>query len=218
MIRRLSAGFGRGWPQAIAQRREALARKEVEISAGEWINPDLGGVTFGTYAAGWMQDRVLKPRTAELYDGLLRNHLLPSFGNRALTDIREADVRRWRKERLDAGPHADRAFGPVTVAKAYRLLHGMLATAADDKLIGRNPCRIKGAGEEHSPERPVFSQCRAPRAWSSSVRWVAGCEDQTFAICGSLPLRTRACPTCTFTIFAIPATRWRLLPALACAS
>ena len=24
---------------------------------------------------------VLKPRTAELYDGLLRNHLLPSFGN-----------------------------------------------------------------------------------------------------------------------------------------
>ncbi len=133
-----------------------LARKEVEISAGEWINPDLGGVTFGTYAAGWLQDRVLKPRTAELYDGLLRNHLLPSFGNRALTDIREADVRRWRKERLDAGPHADRAFGPMTVAKAYRLFHGMLATAADDKLIGRNPCRIKGAGEEHSPERPVL--------------------------------------------------------------
>jgi integrase len=33
----------------------------------------------------------------------------------------------------------------------------MLATAADDKVIGRNPCRIRGAGEEHSPERPVVS-------------------------------------------------------------
>jgi hypothetical protein len=224
-------------------------------------------------------------------------------------DIREAEVRRWRKERLDAGPHADRPFGPVTVAKAYRVLHAMLATAADDKLISRNPCRIKGAGEEHSPERPVLplpsflrlldcvppryramlllatfaslrfgelaalrrsdldlngcvvrvvrstaqmnggsssrnlsrapvaglcrsrrrswvscggtwsvSQCPAPRAWSSSVRRVVGCEDQISAICGSLPLRTPASQTCTFTIFATPATRWRRLPALVCAS
>ncbi len=43
----------------------------------------------------------------------------------------------------------------MTVAKAYRLLHAILGTAADDGLIRRNPCRIKGAGEEYSPERPV---------------------------------------------------------------
>jgi integrase len=30
-----------------------------------------------------------------------------------------------------------------------------MATAADDGLIRRNPCRIKGAGQEDSPERPV---------------------------------------------------------------
>ena len=33
-----------------------------------------------------------------------------------------------RKTRLDAGPLAERPFGPVTVAKAYRLLHAILAT------------------------------------------------------------------------------------------
>jgi len=43
----------------------------------------------------------------------------------------------------------------VTVAKAYRLLHSIMATAADDGLIRRNPCRIKGAGQEDSAERPV---------------------------------------------------------------
>jgi integrase len=47
-----------------------------------------------------------------------------------------------------------RERGP-TVAKAYRLLHSILATAVDDGLIRRNPCRIKGAGQEDSPERPV---------------------------------------------------------------
>jgi integrase len=30
-------------------------------------------------------------------------------------------------------------------------------TAVDDGLIRRNPCRIKGASEETSPERPVLS-------------------------------------------------------------
>jgi hypothetical protein len=60
--------------------------------------------------------------------------------------LREADVRRWRKERLEQGLKANPKFGEVTVAKAYRLLHAIMATAADDKVIRRNPCRIKGAG------------------------------------------------------------------------
>jgi hypothetical protein len=30
-------------------------------------------------------------------------------------------------------------------------------TAVDDGLIKRTPCRIKGAGSEDSPERPVLS-------------------------------------------------------------
>lgn len=32
-----------------------------------------------------------------------------------------------------------------------------MTTAADDGLIRRNPCRIKGAGDEKSPERPVLT-------------------------------------------------------------
>ncbi len=45
----------------------------------------------------------------------------------------------------------------VTAAKAYRLLKAILNTAADDGLIRRNPCRIKGASVEKSPERPVLT-------------------------------------------------------------
>jgi integrase len=43
------------------------------------------------------------------------------------------------------------------VAKAYRLLKAIMTTVVDDQLIRRNPCRIKGAGEEKSPERPVLT-------------------------------------------------------------
>jgi integrase len=132
-----------------------LSRTETEILDGAWIDPAAGRVRFAVYASDWIRDRVLKPRTAELYRGLLANHLEQSFGNLNVSSIREPNVRRWRKERLDSGRDASPPFGPVTVAKTYRLLHSILATAVDDGLIRRNPCRIKGAGQEDSPERPV---------------------------------------------------------------
>ena len=34
-------------------------------------------------------------------------------------------------------------------------------TAVDDGLIKRNPCRIDGAGQEHSPERPILTVSQA---------------------------------------------------------
>jgi integrase len=74
-----------------------------------------------------------------------------ALGALLVPDITEAHVRRWRKNLLDSG------VGPVTTAKAYRLLKVIFNTAVDDGLIRRNPCRIRGAGQENSPERPVLT-------------------------------------------------------------
>ena len=42
------------------------------------------------------------------------------------------------------------------MAKAYRLLHAIFETAAEeDRIIPRNPCHIKGAGTEASDEREI---------------------------------------------------------------
>jgi integrase len=116
------------------------------------IDPDAGRVHFGKYARDWIEERPgLRPKTIELYRYLLRRHLVPVFGTRPLAEIREPHVRRWRKDLLDTG------VTEVTVAKAYRLLKAILNTAVDDGLIRRNPCRIKGAGQEKSAERPVLT-------------------------------------------------------------
>ncbi len=151
-----------------------LVLKEAEIKRGDWLDPDLSAILFCDYSADWLRDRVLKIRTQELYEGLLRNHLLPTFGTISLGSIDEAAVRRWRKERLEAGRHASRKFGPVTVTKAYRLLHAIFVTAVGDRLVGRNPCRIDGAGKEESPERQIIS------------------VPAVFAVADALPARYRA--------------------------
>jgi integrase len=91
----------------------------------------------------------------------------------ALDRFREltlARVRRWRKKLLDSGT------SPITTAKAYRFLRAVMNTAVDDGLIKRNPCRIKGACSEDSPERRVLSVAQVYRplillAAFSSLRW-----------------------------------------------
>jgi integrase len=60
-----------------------------------------------------------------------------------------ARVRTWRAELIRSG---DR---PPSVAKAYRLLHAIMATALEDELITRNPCVLRGASTERPAERPV---------------------------------------------------------------
>ncbi len=129
-----------------------LTRKEAEILNDEWINPEAGRVPFPEYAAAWIEERPnLRPKTIRLYRYLLRSHLRPGFESRTVAEIKEAHVRRWRKGLLDSGVSA------VTTAKAYRLLKAVMNTAVDDGLIRRNPCRIKGAGQERSPERPTLT-------------------------------------------------------------
>lgn len=108
---------------------------------------------FGDYARSWIEERPgLRPKTIQLYRYLLRRHLLPAFVAWPVCDIREPHVRRWRKQLLDAGT------SPVTVAKAYRLFKAIMNTAADDGMITRNPCRIKGQarrGPLSGPSSPL---------------------------------------------------------------
>jgi integrase len=129
-----------------------LTRKEAEILDGEWIDPDAGKVKLADYGATWIEERPgLRPKTVTLYGYLLRTHIAPYLTNVTVGELTLPRVRRWRKKLLDSG------VSPVTTAKAYRLLRAIMNTAVDDGLIKRNPCRIKAAGTERSPERPVLT-------------------------------------------------------------
>lgn len=93
---------------------------------------------FGPYAAAWLSQRDLKPRTRALYQRLLERFLLPEFEHVALRDITPAVVRVWHAG-LD--PHR-----PTQRAHAYALLRSIMATAVADEILAANPCRVRGAG------------------------------------------------------------------------
>ncbi|MFE3217616.1 tyrosine-type recombinase/integrase [Streptomyces antimycoticus] len=144
-------GIDRPAPVTFATAGEAddwLAEQQTEVRKGDWQDPDAGAVNFGQYAAQWVDERDLSATTEELYRRLLRLHILPTFRAWDLDEITPPRVRTWRAERL-------KATGETTVAKSYRLVKAILETAVEDELIRRNPCRIRGAGKESAPERPI---------------------------------------------------------------
>ena len=130
---------------------ERFARKvEVDKETGSYVDPSAGQVTLDAYAQEWLDNRpTLRPRTRDLYEGQLDNHILPVFGATQISKITPPAVRSWWAE-VHRGKLSE-----VSCAKVYRLLRAILTTAETDGLIIQNPCRIAGAGIERSDERPV---------------------------------------------------------------
>jgi integrase len=130
----------------------ALSLIEAQIIKGEWTDPDRGKAKVKDYAETWISQRPgLRPRTVDLYRWLLKKHITPHLDNAAVGKLSTAMIRQWRAELLRSGVSISVA------AKAYRLLRALLMTAAEDHIIPRNPCRIRGAGDEHAEERPVLT-------------------------------------------------------------
>ncbi len=149
-------GVVRSAPKTFDTKRTAeqwLSGVETQIMQGEWIDPERAKRKLGDYADQWIVQRPgLRPRTVELYKWLLRKHIAPDLGGVELGKLSTAVIRQWRADRLAVG------VSESVTAKSYRLLRAILNTAVDeDKILPRNPCRVRGADKENPDERPVIT-------------------------------------------------------------
>jgi hypothetical protein len=149
-------GLRRYAPETYERKTDAerfLALVEVQLGTWDWANPAKAKIRLGDYAGVWINERPgLRVRTTDLYRWLLAKHIDPYLGQVPLGKISTQLVREWRAGLLARGVSSTMA------AKAYRLLRAILMTAAEeDEIIPKNPCRIRGAGTEHAPERPVLT-------------------------------------------------------------
>jgi integrase len=149
-------GLTRSAPETFERKRDAelyLGKVESLLVQGEWTDPNRAKVSLSDYAERWVAERAgLRPRTVELYRWLLKKHVLPMLGPIPLGKLSTPIIRNWRAELLVAG------VSETMAAKAYRLLRAVLNTAVEeDRIIPRNPCRVRGADREVASERPVLS-------------------------------------------------------------
>jgi integrase len=124
-----------------------LAMVEADLHRGAWADPKLGRITLTEWSKRWQATTTnLRPTTRDLYAYLLRRFLLPTFGKAALSSIDVLAVRSWLASLQAQG------VSPSTAAKAYRLLSRILGAAVEAGYLLRNPCTVKGAGQERAPE------------------------------------------------------------------
>jgi integrase len=164
-----------------------LALVQSEILRNQWRPPEAGEVELGGYATSWVAERRLAPRTREGYEDLLRLYIRPHLGHLAIGAIRPQTIRAWRRQLLESGTTEPQAV------KAYCLLRAVLNTAVrDDRLIGENPCRIRGYDQYHTPERPIAT------------------VPQVYLLASAMPRRYRA----LIVVAALSGIRWGELAAL----
>lgn len=139
--------------KTISFKTERLARQhlnaiKVDIDREQWTSPNAPKVqvpdSFSAYASKWVAERELAPRTREEYLGLLRLHILPTFGDVPLAEITVPMVRTWMA----------REAPPVSKARGYTVLSSIMKTAVADELIVASPCRVRKGGQAKTKLRP----------------------------------------------------------------
>lgn len=116
-----------------------LSAQYTTIVQGQWIPPTSRKSTdsFGDFAAAWLAQRDLKPRTRQHYKMLLDRHILPTFAEIPISAISRDAVVVWhRKTAIDR---------PTLKAHAYGLLKAICGSAVRSGALVVNPCSIENA-------------------------------------------------------------------------
>ena len=126
----------------------------------------MGRQRLAGYTQVWLATRTdLRPRTTELYQRLLRLHILPELGQLPLKSLTAPIV---RARYLGLGS----STGETSRGQAYRLLRTIINQAVRDGEISKNPCQIRSAGTPETTERPIPTLAQvhelAETPWSGS--------------------------------------------------
>ncbi|WP_018756909.1 site-specific integrase [Paenibacillus terrigena] len=137
------------------KQRGFSTKKEAELALAKWRceieevlrKPEYGasvdvpqrntagsvGLNFATYAQRWLaQRRGLSENTQELYQSILRTHLLPAFGIMQLTSLTPQQVQHF------VDTLYSKSLTDTTIKRIFSLLHAILQAAVRAEHIPRN--------------------------------------------------------------------------------
>ncbi|MDD1749068.1 MAG: site-specific integrase [Methanothrix sp.] len=107
----------------------------VRVYAEEWLRRYERGA-FGTFKS---------------YRAILRNHLVPAFGSKPLSEIKRRDIRAFTTAKLKSGLQAK------TVMTIKKCVSAFFEAAVEDEWISANPAHFRLQSEERSGQKKPFT-------------------------------------------------------------
>jgi integrase len=131
-------------------KREAqlfLASIDVSKSRGEYIDAATSRITIDELGKSWLAGQThLKSSSYAPVEIAWRVHVAPTWGNRAIGEIRHSEVQQWVSA-ITTNRSA------TTVIRSYGVLAGILDTAVKDKRLLSNPARGVNLPRKSSKKR-----------------------------------------------------------------
>ena len=133
-----------------------LAELLHQLDTGTFMKP--GKTTLTEFLERWLRDYAwpnLAPRTAEGYESIIRQHVIPAMGNIPLTQLKPEHLQRYYSEKLASGRcDCGGALSATTVSHHHTCLHRALKMALKWGLISHNPA------DAVTPPRPQRSEMK----------------------------------------------------------
>jgi integrase len=141
---------GKQLSKSFVTKREAgvfLAETTTAMNRGTYVAPNGGKLRFRVYVERWAASRNLTARTTERTASILRNHLLPKWGEWPIGSIDHLSVQEWVTQ-------LGKTLAPATVGKCFGALRTVLRSAMRARLIAVDPTDGVRAPSTYQP-RPL---------------------------------------------------------------
>ena len=127
---------GRKRAKTFKRKRDAerfVAELETAKNRGLYIDPHAGKVKFADYLPRWVIGRNDEANTTFRDQGIMRNHIVPRWGQIPLAKVDHTSVQAWIAD-LSSRRSA------ATVRECHRVFSSVMKAAVRDRTIGYNPC------------------------------------------------------------------------------
>ncbi len=137
-----------------------LAELLHQLDTGTFMKP--GKTTLADFLDRWLKDYAyanLAPRTAEGYETIIRQHLIPKLGSIPLTQLKPEHIQKYYSETLSNGRCDGKgSLSSLTVRHHHMTLHKALKCAVKWGLLVRNPADAIDAPRSTHSEIKVMSE------------------------------------------------------------
>lgn len=144
-----------------------LAKFKMEVEAGEYLVPEK--MAFSTFVDEWRSkyaEKELSPKTLNIYEGHIKNHILPAFGHQKLDEIKPIHLV-ILLDTSKPGARKDGRSEPLsarTVQYIYAVLQNLFSQAVGWRIIKPNPLQGIKKPKAEKKKAPYYDADEAKAA------------------------------------------------------
>jgi integrase len=137
--------------------RHLVAQKRLGVTHGAWQGRQRGQLPFSWWAEQWWEiwaaDPDRSPTTLAVTESRLRLYVRPWFGDKPISRIGPADIRRWQA-------HLATSTGHATLLQCRSLVLRILQFAVDEGALEANPVRKVPSPRRRADPEQVLDQAK----------------------------------------------------------